>query len=169
MKKEKKKKEKAPKLVVGKVVKEIKIDKSQHITELSFAVAVFAIILLGGLASFCFMFDVWFVWLISGILLIYFLTHSVLLVMKATTHAKYLLCENCLVVNSIWHYCVIELKDIKKIETKHTIFDGKKSEKRFSLVINYEEKGKKKATLHSILEDKKELLSIIDEQVKKCK
>ena len=102
--KKKNKKVKEPKFIIGEKVKEINVDKLQNIAELSFAVAIFAVILIVGLVCLGIMFNNWFVWLLCGIMLVYFITHSVMSVIRASTHPKYLLCENCIVVNSIWHY-----------------------------------------------------------------
>ncbi len=164
----KKKKEKKPQFVVGKKIREIKIDKKQQMVELAFAVAAFAVILLGGLLSLGLMFNKWYVWMICGILLVYFLTHSITSVMRAASHPKYILHENCLVLNSIWHYGIIPLRSITKIETKNTIFDSKE-EKSISIVVHYEDDGDKKMTLHSVTENIHNVINAIDEQVKKFK
>ncbi len=162
-----KKKDKKPEFKVGKRIKEIQIDKKQHVVELSFAVSIFAVLMLGGLISLGAMVNRWYVWFICGILLLYFITHAVISIIKASRNPKYLLCENCLIVNSIWHFGIVKLDTIQKMEIKTTIFDNIQKDGMQSLAIYYKDNEMRKITLHSITEDLNALVEEINSQAKK--
>ena len=160
----KKKREKKPIFIIGKKIKEIKIDKIQYMKELAFAVSVFAILLAAGAISLAMLIKYWFSWVISGVLIIYFLSHTAFFIIKTSRSPKYVLCENCLVVNSIWHFDIVELSKITNMKTKNTIFDGADYIKKASLVVYYQDKSEHKITLHSITENVPKLITVIEKQ-----
>lgn len=156
------KKDKEPKFIIGEKLKEFKFDRAQHVFELSFAVMVFATILIAAIISLGALIHEWYVWLICGLVLVYFVVHSSIFIVKAYRTAKYALHSNCIVSHSIWNYKCIPLKSISNLTPKKTIFDKIQREEMNSIVVEYNDGSNKKATLHCLTEDVNEIIKEIN-------
>jgi len=147
------KKQKEPKFIPGEKIKEIKFDKAQHVFELSLAVMIFATILLTAIISLGALVHKWYVWLICGLVLVYFVVHSTIFIIKTAKTPKYVLYDNCIILNSIWNYRCIKLNSIISVEPIKTIFDKIQREEMNSIVVRYMDNGLKKAILHCVTEN----------------
>ena len=164
----KKNKKTEPKFEYGKRIREIEIDKTQHVFELTFAVLIFATILLTAIISLGSLVEGWFVWLLCGLVLVYFITHSTLFIIKTWKNPKYAFHENCLLANSIWSYKVVKYNDIRKVQIKKSVFDIIQKEEMYSIEICYEDSGRRKVVLHCITEDVNKLIAEIKSKSPFC-
>lgn len=149
----------------GSKLRDVEIDKTQHVFELTFAVLVFATILIAAIMALGVLVYQWYVWALCGLVLVYFIIHSTMFIVKTWKNPKYILHETGIICNSIWSYKGIRYYNITDVYVKKSMFDKLQKEEMNSIVIVYDDGEEKKAVMHCITED---VFKLVEEIKSKC-
>ncbi|MBR6778614.1 MAG: hypothetical protein IKM43_00460 [Clostridia bacterium] len=142
-------------------IRDIEIDKQKHLLELGLLIVLFNLFLIGAVTRLGTYINVWYVWLINGILTIYCIIHSIVTMIRQYKNNKYQLFKDKIVVNSIWYATEVEYKEIVRMESKLTFLDKFATKHTCSLVIIFGQ-DRHRIVLHRITEDINKLIKEID-------
>ena len=161
------KKKHVPSLVLGKKIRDFKINQKQHFLLFCSMLVLFNVLLLFSVGFVLIYLNTWYNWVICFAIIFICWGLGFKGYRDVKTFHKCELYENALVINSIWFNIEVDLKDICEIKVKESFVDKLFKINTKSLEIKIIAHKRKKFTIHFIEEDceklKWEILKILEE------
>ncbi len=171
MKKEKKQKEKAPELVLGKKIRDAKLNERQHFLLFVTILLLFNLMLLMSVWFVLLHLSSWYNWVICIAILAVCFWLSFKFYRDVKKFNKLELYDNALSINSIWLNLNVDLKNIYEMQVKETALDKMFKLNTKSLEIKLLGLKRKKIMVHFIEENavqlKQEITMLIDRYLEK--
>lgn len=168
-KQKKNKKHKKEKFIPTDKIKNIKINTKKYLTTYIIFMICSCSILLAMVISMMILIPIWWVWLIDLTLLAFCLWRAVRLCLDVKNQSIYTLYSNCIVVQSLILYTVVELKDICDVTPCPTHKEKNNNISAHSIAIYLAPKHKNKVVIGFIDEDVNLLCEQIIALATKCK
>ena len=171
MKKEKKQKINEKEIVLGKKIRDVKINERQHFLLYVSMLVLFNSLLIAS-AWFVLMYlTIWYNWVICVLVVVLFAGLSFKNYLSIKDFHKCSLFDNAISISSIWLHINVDLKDIYEMRVKESILDKIFKLKTKSLEVKILNRRRKKFTIHFIEEDavklKQEITILIDNYAQK--
>lgn len=171
MKKEKKQKVKVEELILGKKIRDVKINERQHFLLFVSMLILFNFLMMFSVGFILIYLEIWYNWVICFAILALSFGLSFKSYRDIKTFHKCELYDNALVINSIWFNFKVELKNIYEMRVKVSVLDKFFKLNTKSLEVKILGSRRKKFTIHFIEENavnlKQEITSLINKYTDK--
>ena len=166
MKKEKKQKQQVEELVLGKKIRDVKINERQHFLLYVSMLVLFNILMISSAWFVLIRLNSWYYWVVCVTIVGICLGLSFKSYIEIKNFHKCEIYDNAIAVNSIWFNMNIELKDIYEMRVKESVLDKMFKLNTKSLEMKILCHRRKKFTIHFIEENavklKQEITILID-------
>ena len=146
----------------GNKIRDIVIDSKSHLAILASLLVIFNAFLIVCAILLASMLNVWYVWLIDFLLVLFCVVKSILTYVKGSKYFCYSLYENCIYLDSIWYdKTIIEYKLINRIKFKTGLLDNFFGKKTHTLTLFLDDELQTKVNLYLIKEKPENLIEEI--------
>ncbi len=173
MKKQKKEKQQEMEVVLGKKIRDVKINERQHFLLFVSMIIFFNLLLLASVWFVLIYLNRWYNWVVCIALICVVFALSFRIYLNTKTFHKCELYDNAIAMNSIWFNFKVEFKDIYEMNVKESVLDKIFKINTKSLEVKIMNRRRHKFTIHFIEENavqlKQEITILIDRYEKQRK
>lgn len=162
----KKKKTKEQEIVLGKEIRNVKINEKQHFLLFVSMLLFFNLLMLASVWFLLMFLNSWYNWVICVALLIVVFSMSFKVYRDTKVFHRCKLYDNAIVINSIWFNLIVGLNEICELNVKETFLDKIFKLNTKSLEVKIIGRRRRKFTIHfieeSVVKLKAEILKLIE-------
>lgn len=148
------KKQKKQPIKLGKKIRNLNIDLSTNLFILLMLLIVFNCVFIISALMLAHWINIWWVWVIDLAVSILCVVYSICSYLYCVKNYRFVLYENCLVLNSMWYYnTIIELKQIKQVEVKIGFWDKVFGRGTCTLILRLNDELQTKIKLYFLKEN----------------